>query len=202
MAYVIKQKKSGKKIDFLPMEKTLEKNGMRVTLSHFDPDGSDAEAVRLALWDIFRDILEEGQTYPQTEEEVKDIHDFAQYYLAFDVILCRRTEDGKVLGSVYIKPNFPGRSSHICNGGFMVAKEFRSLGICTLLTQSFLPAARLLGYEAAFFNLVYVSNPGAIKVYRQAGFQEIGIVPKAGKLKGIGYTDAIQFYYDLTKDVS
>ena len=67
-----------------------------ITLSHFDPDASDAEAVRLALWDIFRDILEEGQTYPQTEEEVKDIHDFAQYYLAFDVILCRRTEDGKV----------------------------------------------------------------------------------------------------------
>ena len=29
--------------------------------------------------------------------------------------------------------------------------------------------------------------------------QEIGRVPGAGYLKGLGYTDAAQFYYDLTK---
>ena len=71
-----------------------------MTLSHFDPSADDAEEVKQSLYSIFRDVLAEGQTYPQTEAEVKDIQDFAQYYLAFDVILCRQADDGTV--SVYI----------------------------------------------------------------------------------------------------
>ena len=50
------------------------------------------------------------------------------------------------------------------------------------------------------FGLIAIIQRGSN--FHSPGFQEIGIVPKAGKLKGIGYTDAIQFYYDLTKDVS
>merc|ERR1712212_635566 len=142
MAYVIQGRKERKHISFLPTEKKLKKNSMSVTLSHFDPSAPDAAEVEAALYAIFRDVLADGQTYPQTEEEVKDQEDFAKYYMAFDVILCRRTEDGVVLGSVYVKPNFPGRSSHICNGGFMVAKEFRSMGVGRILTEHFLQAAK------------------------------------------------------------
>ncbi|KAK3168129.1 hypothetical protein OEA41_004575 [Lepraria neglecta] len=32
------------------------------------------------------------------------------------------------LGSFYVKPNYPGRSSHVCNGGFLVTEAARNRG--------------------------------------------------------------------------
>ena len=42
------------------------------------------------------------------------------------------------LGSFYIKPNYPGRSSHICNGGFLVADAARSKGVGRLMGEVYL----------------------------------------------------------------
>ena len=33
------------------------------------------------------------------------------------------------LGSFYVKPNYPGRSSHVCNGGFLVTDAARNRGV-------------------------------------------------------------------------
>lgn len=38
----------------------------------------------------------------------------------------------------YIKPNYPGRSSHICNAGFVVPDWNRGLGLGGLAGRSFL----------------------------------------------------------------
>ena len=62
------------------------------------------------------------------------------------------------MGCFYVKPNFPGRCGHVCNGGFIVRKEVRGNGIGQMMGRSFLPLARDLGYSASFFNLVFVSN--------------------------------------------
>jgi hypothetical protein len=32
---------------------------------------------------------------------------------------------GEVLGCFYVKPNFPGRCGHVCNGGFITKAKFR-----------------------------------------------------------------------------
>ena len=36
---------------------------------------------------------------------------------------------GTVVGSFYVKPNYPDRCSHICNGGFLVSQNYRGNGI-------------------------------------------------------------------------
>ena len=38
-------------------------------------------------------------------------------------------ERGVLVGSFYVKPNYPDRCGHICNGGFLVNKEYRGQGI-------------------------------------------------------------------------
>lgn len=63
-------------------------------------------------------------------------------------------------GTFYIKPNFPGRCSHvsylsnllsefdihwICNGGFIVNKDHRGKGVGKLMATSFLKIAPALG---------------------------------------------------------
>jgi hypothetical protein len=42
------------------------------------------------------------------------------------------------LGSFYIKPNYPGRSSHVCNGGFLVTDGARNRGVGRLMGEGYL----------------------------------------------------------------
>ena len=42
------------------------------------------------------------------------------------------------LGSFYVKPNYPGRSSHVCNGGFLVTDAARNKGAGRLMGECYL----------------------------------------------------------------
>ncbi|XP_041378256.1 N-acetyltransferase aca1-like [Gigantopelta aegis] len=189
MAYVI-AKKPTPKLSYLPKSGCL-KTGRRVVLDYFR--SSDETEVHEILVYV---VNEEGDSYPYFD--MSDIGDFRNYYLSHDVFVCRDATTHEVLAAFYVKPNFPGRSSHICNTGFIVKKIQRGTGIGSFLVPEFLQIARDLGYRASFFNLVYASNASSIALWRKFGFKEIGVVPQAGYFEGTGYIDALQFYYDLT----
>jgi len=42
------------------------------------------------------------------------------------------------LGSFYIKPNYPGRSSHVCNGAFLVTDASRNRGVGRLMGEGYI----------------------------------------------------------------
>lgn len=44
----------------------------------------------------------------------------------------------RCLGTFYVKPNYPGRSSHICNGGFIVTDAARNRGVGRLMGEGYL----------------------------------------------------------------
>lgn len=50
------------------------------------------------------------------------------------------------LGSFYVKPNYPGRSSHVCNGGFLVTEAARNKGVGRLMGEGYLEWAPKLVY--------------------------------------------------------
>ena len=52
-------------------------------------------------------------------------------------------------------------------------------------------AARRLGFEAMQYNFVLATNARAIETWRRAGFAEIGRIPRAFRLPGGAYTDAL-----------
>lgn len=188
---MIKKKKSDVVLPYLPFEGQI-KDGRKVILDYYkDEDEAQVHAIMKYI------VNEEGNSYPQ--EDLANVEDFRSYYLSHDVFVCRDVTSGKVLGSFYVKPNFPGRCSHICNAGFAVEKSSRGFGVGKFMVGHYLQIARDLGYQASFFNLVFVSNEASVSLWRSMGFTELGRVPNAGNLKGRGYTDAIQFYYDLTK---
>ena len=85
---------------------------------------------------------------------------------------------GYLVGASYIKPNFVGRAAHIANAGYFVSAPYRGTGVGRSLVEHSLREARLLGFDAMMFNLVFESNP-ARGMYRQLGFEELGRVPKA-----------------------
>lgn len=110
-----------------------------------------------------------------------------------------RPWDACVVGFYYIKPNYPGRSSHICNAGFVVPPSQRNGGYGRVLARSFLYYAPRLGYRASVFNLVYVNNVASVRIWESLGFVKAGLIPEAGRLKrtdgpGEKYVDALVFY--------
>ncbi|KAA1079313.1 hypothetical protein PGT21_007574 [Puccinia graminis f. sp. tritici] len=114
-----------------------------------------------------------------------------------------------IAGIYYIKPNYPGRSAHCCNGGFVVDPRHRGRKVGKTLARSFLHYAPLLGYRASVFNLVYKNNLASIAIWDSLGFQRVGLIPNAGRLKSATknadgqsnedeeYVDAIVYWKEL-----
>lgn len=106
--------------------------------------------------------------------------------------------------SYYIKPNYPGRSSHLCNAGFLVPRHVRGMGLGGVAGQSFLFYGPRCGYLGSVFNLVYESNEASVKIWDKLGFERVGKLPSAGRLrsKSAGedvYVDAWVIYGDFRK---
>ncbi|KAL1608388.1 hypothetical protein SLS60_003329 [Paraconiothyrium brasiliense] len=104
----------------------------------------------------------------------------------------------------YIKPNYPGRSSHMCNGGFMVPSSRRGLGLGRIAARSFCFYAPAVGYRGSVFNLVYASNEASVRLWTKLGFKNVGRIPDAGRLKkvdgdGEEYVDAWVVHGDFRK---
>ncbi|KAI9045771.1 putative histone acetyltransferase Spt10 [Aspergillus affinis] len=103
------------------------------------------------------------------------------------------------LGSFNVRPNYPGRSSHVCNGMFLVTDAARNRGVGRLMGEGYLDWAPRLGYTYAVFNLVYESNVASCRIWDALGFKRIGKVPGGGRLLSNPgqYVDAIIYGRDL-----
>mmetsp|Transcript_2407 Transcript_2407/g.3398 ORF Transcript_2407/g.3398 Transcript_2407/m.3398 type:complete len:257 (-) Transcript_2407:153-923(-) len=188
---VEEEEKSSFKFNYLPLSTNL-KNGKEVVLDVFD------ESDHLVGMEMLNEVLREGQAWPFENE--LNAEGFKGYFLSHAAFTVKEKHGAQnVVGIFYIKPNFPGRCSHICNGGFVTNKEYRGLGVATFMGKAFLRMAKDLGYKMAYFNLVFDSNKVSIQLWENLGFQRIVTVPKAARLKGIPYlVDAHQYIYDLT----
>eukprot|EP00730_Choanoeca_flexa_P014612 TRINITY_DN6452_c0_g1_i1.p1 TRINITY_DN6452_c0_g1~~TRINITY_DN6452_c0_g1_i1.p1 ORF type:complete len:193 (+),score=8.63 TRINITY_DN6452_c0_g1_i1:66-644(+) len=188
-AYVFEGSHILKPLSYLPLHKTTG-TGFRIFVERADPE-RDLEPARA----ILNEIIVDGQTYPF--EKPLDRDAFKAYFFSHDPFVARCEQSGEVVGIFYIKPNFPGRCSHICNGGFCVPEAHRRQGIARFMAECFFRLAKDLGYRGVMFNLVFVSNIASIKLWRSMDMQELGIIPQVGRLKDLGYQDAIQFYRSL-----
>ncbi|KLO17623.1 hypothetical protein SCHPADRAFT_846113 [Schizopora paradoxa] len=134
------------------------------------------------------------------EEKIRvDAVEFLEAEVDFDSIRNGRDWGDCVAGFYYIKPNYPGRSSHNCNAGFFTSHLQRGKGFATILAKSYLHYAPQLGYKASVFNLVYANNQASIRIWDKLGFTRAGLIPKAGRLKksdgdGEEYVDALVYY--------
>jgi L-amino acid N-acyltransferase YncA len=177
----------------LPWHKSL-KNGTKVNLDRMRL--SEQNAVRALL----NQIIIEDQTYPQNQplSEVE----FAAYWMTHDAFVVTADDETaatpeEILGAFYLKPNFPGRCSHICNAGFIVQPSMRGQGIGRLMGQGMLEIATLQGYTAVMFNLVFANNTPSIQLWESLGFQIIGRIPSAAHLSDGRVVDTLMMYRPL-----
>ncbi|KAJ3763559.1 hypothetical protein EV360DRAFT_33328 [Lentinula raphanica] len=199
-----------------------------ITIHHLRLDSAPPELVKF-LSTVFAEEVADGRTYPQEGffdlqafENYFLAEDLLVGILTSDSLLQRdfrgstpsnvmettvsidearngRTWEECVIGCYYVKPNYPGRSSHICNAGFLVPPIRRKGGFGSILAKSYLHYAPKLGYRASVFNLVYVNNDASMRLWERLGFTKVGRIPQAGRLrrkdgKGEEYVDALVVY--------
>jgi L-amino acid N-acyltransferase YncA len=166
-----------------------------------------------AIWEIFQAIIQAGDTYvysPDTPREALAdlwLAPTMHTYVAEDGAQSKddaqseddtRTEnEGPILGTYILKPNYPGRGSHIANASYMVHQAAQGLGVGTTMANHSLIEARRLGFKAIQFNLVVSTNSVAIHLWKKSGFHIIGTIPKAFKHQQLGYIDAYIMYRSL-----
>ncbi len=148
------------------------------------------------FWSCFEKVIKAQETYAfdpeMTYEQAYDL--WCQSPLKTYVYI----ENGKVLGSYYIKPNAQGPSDHICNCGYIVNENARGKGIARKLCVHSIEIAVNLGFEAMQFNSVVSTNEIAVNLWKKLGFSIIGIIPHAYRHKRLGYVDSYIMHRKLT----
>jgi GNAT superfamily N-acetyltransferase len=124
----------------------------------------------------FSRIVEAGEGFPQRHPLTRP--EFDDYWVAHSSAVSVAHFGGYLVGAYYLKPNFVGRAAHIANAGYFVLAPYRSTGVGRAMVEHSLRQARLLGFDAMQFNLVFESNP-ALGMYRKLGFEEVGRIPDA-----------------------
>ncbi|KAF4981822.1 hypothetical protein FZEAL_2449 [Fusarium zealandicum] len=196
--------------DITPRQVTLRDRQTVATIVPFASRHQVPESLLAYLCDQINKEIEGGDTYPMMEPFAAD--KFAAYWFQnFGAIMLlgnvERAEDvveGKdwsreCLGSFYIKPNYPGRSSHVCNAGFLVTDASRNRGVGRLMGETYLDWAPRLGYTYSVFNLVYETNVASCRIWDALGFKRIGRVKGCGNLRSYPgqLIDAIIYGRDL-----
>ncbi|KAL4788364.1 hypothetical protein BJX76DRAFT_353390 [Aspergillus varians] len=205
-----------------PIKSTL-KSGTPVTLYPITTGPSALPKTLLQfLHREFSAEIERGCTYPM--EEVMPYERFTEYWFGtFAVVAILDSPDGEgegegafgrklglsedrawereCLGTFYIKPNYPGRCSHVCNAGFLTTGAARNRGVGMVMGRAYLRFAPLLGYKYSVFNLVFENNVASVKIWERLGFAVIGRVPGAARLANSEeLVDALIIGRDLVED--
>jgi len=179
---------------YLPIQKTVDSKDLELTLFHSDEDYQQG-------FQLMNDVIVEGKTWPFMDV-FEDMDSYKSYFHSHSAFAVKFQDTGvhgnDVLGCFYIKPNFPGRCSHVCNGGFITNPSYRGLGVGAFMGENFKRLAKDLGYRASLFNLVFANNTASVKLWQKLGFTQLAIIPKVAVLEGSeGYVDAYQFHCDF-----
>lgn len=149
----------------------------------------------VAILDIVAPILRAGDTYAidsdMTDEQI------LSYWMGKDKVTLIAEEDGKVIGTYYIRQNQGGGGSHVCNCGYMTSPAATGRGIARRMCEDSLVRAKELGYRAMQFNFVIASNEAAVHLWSKLGFETVGRLPGAFMHPTLGETDALVMYRKL-----
>lgn len=150
------------------------------------------EGLLAFLCDEINMEIDRGETFPFFDP--LDIEQFLAYWFSnFAAVMIlgdSATLEGpkqwekECLGSFLIKPNFPGRSGHICTGTFLVNAGIRGKGIGRTLAECFALWAPRLGFTYCLFNLIFETNVAIRKILESSNFKRVGRLRAAAILKG------------------
>jgi L-amino acid N-acyltransferase YncA len=132
----------------------------------------DADLQR--LFEMYATVVEDGGALPANGASMDVFLDGWIHNRSVSVAW----SDDQIVGSYFLRSNFPAFPAHIAQGGYTVSRQARRHGIGGLMVQDSLQLATRLGITAMMFNLVLERNPSR-SLYESLGFKVIGRIPEA-----------------------
>lgn len=162
-----------------------------ITIFPIPPGHRLPEPLLLKLCAEFNHEIERGNTFPFTEP--MSLPQFQSYWFSNyaaimmkgreETLFCEgRDWENDCLGTFLVFPRYPGRSSHICTGQFLICQASRGKGAGKVLVSTFLDYATRLAYSSAMFDLIYETNEPILHILETQGFKRIGTIKAAGLL--------------------
>ena len=113
-----------------------------------------------AIWSIIGPTIRAGETYALARETSEA--EALSYWMGSDRETFVAVEDGRILGTYYLRANQAGGGDHVANCGYMTDPAAGGRGVARRMCEHSLAHARSRGFRAMQFNLVVGTNERAI----------------------------------------
>lgn len=150
------------------------------------------------VWHILEPVFRAGDTYT-FPSDLTSSDAFERWITKPLRTFVAEDEEGKIVGTYFLKPNQEGGGSHVCNCGYVTAVTARGKGVASEMCVHSQVAAIEEGFKAMQYNFVISTNEGAIHLWEKHGFEIVGTLPKAFDHPSEGLVDAHVMYKWLGK---
>jgi L-amino acid N-acyltransferase YncA len=141
-----------------------------------------------AIWAILEPTFRAGETYPIPRDISRA--DALAYWRTPEHTVFVAEQDGRIVGTYYLRANTRGGGAHVANCGYIVAPDTMGHGVARAMCTHSLDEARARGFRTMQFNFVIASNARAVKLWRSCGFEIVGTLPDAFQHPQLGLVDA------------
>lgn len=148
-----------------------------------------------AIWEIIGPTIRAGETYA-LDPELGEAEALS-YWLGDDRETFVAEDEGRILGTYYIRANQAGGGSHVSNCGYMTSAAATGRGVARQMCEHSLEHARARGFRAMQFNFVVSTNERAVRLWQSLGFEIVGRLPGAFRHPGLGFVDALVMFRGL-----
>jgi L-amino acid N-acyltransferase YncA len=148
-----------------------------------------------AIWAIMQPIIRDDETYTLPRDMNKTTG--LAYWQSAEHEVFVAEENGKIVGTYFLRANQKGGGGHVANCGYMTAVSATGRGVAHAMCQHSLGRARGRRFRAMQFNFVVSSNERAVQLWQSFEFEIVGRLPKAFLHPTLGYVDAYIMYREL-----
>jgi ribosomal protein S18 acetylase RimI-like enzyme len=150
---------------------------------------------RDAIWAILEPMIRAGETYTLPRDLGRE--EALAYWFSDEKEAFVCEEDGRILGTYFLKANQQGGGAHVANCGYVTAAAAQGRGIARAMCLHSLERAKERGFRAMQFNFVVSTNERAVKLWQGLGFETVGRLPGAFVYPERGFVDALVMYRKL-----
>lgn len=147
------------------------------------------------IWHILEPMIRAGETYPLPRDMKRP--DALAYWFAQGHSVFVAEDEGRLVGTYYLRPNQRGGGAHVANCGYVTDPAARGRGVARAMCDHSLSEARARGFRAMQFNFVVSANAPAVHLWESCGFAIVGRLPAAFNHPTAGYVDALVMFREL-----